>query len=90
MPTRSVTLTPAQDDFIEEMLRSGEYSDASETMRDALRALQQRRAEDALKLERLRRAIQVGLDELDRGEYSVVADEDLDAFLNGLAEAPET
>lgn len=90
MPTRSVTLTAAQDDFIEEMLRSGEYSDASETMRDALRALQQRRAEDALKLERLRRAVQIGLDDLDRGEYSVVADGDLDAFLDGLVKEPNT
>ncbi len=63
MPTRNVNLTPEQDAFIDEMLEKGEYSNASEVVRDAIRALQQRRAEDELKLERLRLAIQAGADD---------------------------
>lgn len=86
MPTRNISLTPEQDAFIDEMLEVGEYRNASEAVRDAIRALQQRRAEDALKLERLRLAIQVGVDALERGEYSEVSDEDLDAYLDSLAE----
>ena len=50
-----------------------------------LRALQQRRAEDSLKLGKLRVAIRQGIAALDRGEFSEVADEDLDAYLDGLA-----
>jgi antitoxin ParD1/3/4 len=85
MPTRNVSLTPEQDALIEEMVRSGEYGNASEAMRDAIRALQRRRAEDALKLENLRIAIQQGVAALERGEYTDVDDKDLDAFLDELA-----
>jgi antitoxin ParD1/3/4 len=85
MPTRNVSLTPEQDAFIDEMLTAGEYRNASEAMRDAIRALKQRRAEEALKLERLRLAIQEGVAALDRGDYTEVADEDLDDYLDELA-----
>jgi antitoxin ParD1/3/4 len=51
MPTRNISLTPEQDAFIDEMLKAGEYRNASEAVRDAIRALQQRRAMDALKFE---------------------------------------
>jgi antitoxin ParD1/3/4 len=85
MPTRNITLTPEQDAFIDEMLKAGEYRNASEAMRDAVRALQQRRAEEALKLEKLRVAIQQGVAALDRGDYTEVEDDDLDAYLDHLA-----
>jgi putative addiction module CopG family antidote len=61
VPTRNVSLTPEQDAFIDEMLKAGEYRNASEAMRDAIRALQQRRAEEALKLDRLRVSIEQGV-----------------------------
>jgi antitoxin ParD1/3/4 len=85
MPTRNISLTPQQDAFIDEMLTAGEYRNASEAMRDALRALQQRRTEEALRLEKLRLAIKQGLAALDRGEYAEVEDENLDAYLDELA-----
>jgi antitoxin ParD1/3/4 len=85
MPTRNVSLTPEQDAFIDEMLEAGEYRNASEAMRDAIRALQQRRAEEALRLDKLRVAIQQGVAALDRGDYTEVEDEDLDAYLDDLA-----
>jgi antitoxin ParD1/3/4 len=85
MPTRNVSLTPEQDAFIDEVLEKGEYRNASEAMRDAIRALQQRRAEEALKLDRLRLSIKQGVAALDRGDYTEVEDENLDAFLDDLA-----
>lgn len=85
MPTRNISLTPEQDAFIDDMLKAGEYCNASEAMRDALRALRQRRAEEALKLDKLRVAIQQGVAALDRGEFTEVEDEDLDAYLDDLA-----
>ena len=85
MPTRNISLTAEQDDFIDEVLKAGEYRNASEAMRDAIRALQQRRAEDALKLDRLRVSIKQGIAALDRGDYTEVEDADLDATLDDLA-----
>lgn len=85
MPTRNISLTREQDAFIDEMLKAGEYRNASEAMRDAIRALQQRRAQEALKLDKLRLAIQQGLAALDRGGYTEVEDEHLDAYLDDLA-----
>ena len=88
MPTRNVSLTPEQDAFLEEVLRTGEYEDASDAVRDAIRSLQQRRAEDALKLERLRLSIAAGAAALERGEFTEVEDAALDAYLDGLAAPP--
>jgi antitoxin ParD1/3/4 len=88
MPTRRISLTAEQDAFINALLEAGEYQNASEAIRDAIRALQQRRADDARKLEKLRRLIKQGIDAIDRGDYTDVNDEDLDAYLDSLAEAP--
>ncbi|MBZ0228580.1 MAG: type II toxin-antitoxin system ParD family antitoxin [Bauldia sp.] len=88
MPTRNIRLTPEQDAFIDEVLEKGEYQNASEAMRDAIRALQQRRALDALKLDRLRLSVQTGVAALERGDYSDIDDADLDDTLDELATAP--
>jgi len=89
MPTRNVSLTPEQDAFIDEVLEAGEYRNASEAIRDALRALQQRRAEDALRLDNLRLLIQQGVAALDRGEYSEIEEANLDAYLDELTPTRE-
>ena len=88
MPTRNISLTPEQDAFIEEVLKAGEYRNASEAMRDAIRTLQQQRAERALRLDRLRLSIEAGVAALDRGDYTEVDDESLDAYLDDLAAPP--
>lgn len=85
MPTRTISLTPEQDAFIGEVLKAGEYRNTSEAMRDAIRALQQRRAQDALKAAKLHLSIGAGVAALDRGDYSECEDENLDAFLDELA-----
>ena len=84
MPTRNVSLTQEQDEFVESVVRAGEYQNASEAIRDALRALQHRRREDALKLERLRLQIRAGIDDLENGDFSEIAESDLDAYIEGL------
>src|SRR5215211_8210253 len=81
MPTRNINLTREQDEFVESIVRAGEYQNASEAIRDALRALQQRRQEDALKLERLRMRIEAGIDDLERGEFVEIDDAELDEYL---------
>ena len=89
MPTRNINLTHEQDEFVESVVRAGEYQNASEAIRDALRALKQRRQEDALKLERLRLRIEAGIDDLERGEFVEVEDADLDEYFEGLNDAEE-
>jgi antitoxin ParD1/3/4 len=88
MPTRNISLTPEQDAFVEKVVKSGEYQNASEAVRDALRVLQQRRQEDALKLKALRMQIKAGVDDLERGDYVEVDEEGLDKFFEGLTAAP--
>ena len=56
-------------------------------MSDAIRALRQRRAMDALKLERLRRSVDTGLADLDRGDYEEVDDAELEAWLDRLVDS---
>jgi len=85
MPTRNISLTDEQDAFVEKVVEAGEYQNASEAVRDALRALQQRRREDALKLKALRIQIKAGVDALDRGDFVEVDDAELDEYLEGLA-----
>jgi antitoxin ParD1/3/4 len=81
-------LTPEQDAFVDKVVKTGEYQNASEAVRDALRALRQRRKEDALKLKALRNEIKVGVDALDKGDFAEVAETAVDAYLERLAIAP--
>jgi len=67
------------------VVRAGEYQNASEAVRDALRLLQQRRQVDALKRKALRAQIKAGVDALDRGDFVEIDDADLDSFLERLA-----
>ena len=87
MPTRNISLTREQDTFVDQVVKSGEYQNASEAIRDALRALQQRRKEDALKLKALRQHVKAGVDALERGDFVEVDDADLEDFLEHLTVA---
>jgi antitoxin ParD1/3/4 len=84
MPTRNISLTQEQDAFVEKVVEAGEYQNASEAIRDALRALQQRRKEDSLKLKALRAQIKAGSDALKHGDFTEVDDADLEGYLERL------
>ena len=88
MPTRNISLTAEQDAFVESLVKTGEYQNASEAVRDALRVLQRRRREDALRLRALRIHIKAGVDALERGDFIELDDGDLDGYLEALATAP--
>lgn len=87
MPTRNVVITDRQAAFIEELVSSGEYQNASEVLREGLRLVEERRAEYAAKLEALRAAVQVGIDSIERGEGILFeSPEALGAYLDTVAE----
>ena len=84
MPTRNISLTAEQDAFVQEVVEAGEYQNASEAVRDALRVLQQRRKEHSIRLKILRAQIKAGVDALERGDFVEVDDADLEGFLERL------
>ena len=85
MPTRNISLTAEQDEFVAKVVESGEYQNASEAIRDALRALQQRRREDALKLKVLRGQVRAGTAALDAGDFDELAVDEIGPYLGTLA-----
>jgi antitoxin ParD1/3/4 len=87
MPTRNVVLTKHQEKLIETLVESGRYQNASEVLRDGLRLVEQREAEESAKLTVLREAARVGFAALDRGAFKEFENiEDLQSYLNGLSE----
>ncbi|WP_024510897.1 type II toxin-antitoxin system ParD family antitoxin [Bradyrhizobium sp. ARR65] len=87
MPTRNVVLTERQEELLESLVKSGRYQNASEVLRDGLRLVEQREAEDAGKLKALRAAARVGIGALDQGEFKEFDNiEELQAYLNDLSE----
>jgi antitoxin ParD1/3/4 len=87
MPTRNISLTPEQDAFVEKVVEAGDYQNASEAVRDALRVLQHRRKEDSLRLKALRAQIKAGTDALEGGDFAEIDDADLEAFFERLTTA---
>jgi len=85
MPTRNISLTREQDEFVEDLIRTGEYQNASEAVRDAIRTLRQRRQEDALRLKALKVRIEAGVAALERGDFIELDDAQLDSYLDELA-----
>lgn len=87
MPTRNVVLTERQQNLIEALVRSGRYQNASEVLRDGLRLIERREAEDATKLAALRQAATAGVGALERGAYKEFSDpQALAAYLNEVTD----
>ena len=70
MPTRNVVLTNHQAAFVEQLVSTGRYQNASEVLREGLRMVEQREAEDASRLAALRTAVKVGIADFEQGRYS--------------------
>jgi antitoxin ParD1/3/4 len=69
MPTRNVVLTDHQASLVEHLVTSGRYQNASEVLREGLRLVEQREAEDAYRLEALRAAVKVGSADIVAGRF---------------------
>jgi antitoxin ParD1/3/4 len=77
MPTRNVVLTDHQTSLVEQLVASGRYQNASEVLREGLRLVEQREAEDAYRLEALRSAVQVGIDDIATGKFKTFENKEL-------------
>jgi antitoxin ParD1/3/4 len=72
MPTRNVNLTDHYNRFIDDSIAEGRFTNASEAVRAGLYLLECQRAEDRARIEWLRGAAQVGIDAIERGEYTTL------------------
>jgi antitoxin ParD1/3/4 len=69
VPTRNVVLTEQQAAMIERLVHSGRYQNASDVMRDGLRLVRQREAEDKARIAALRQVASAGVDDFAAGRY---------------------
>jgi antitoxin ParD1/3/4 len=69
-------LTDRQAVMLEQLVQSGRYQNASEVLREGLRLVQQRDAEDEARLLALRDAAAVGVADFAAGRYRSFADAD--------------
>jgi antitoxin ParD1/3/4 len=61
----NVSLTPELERLVNDEIRDGNYKSANEVVSEGLRLVRLRRQ----KLAALRREIQIGIDQIERGEY---------------------
>lgn len=78
MATRNVVLTDHLEKVVNDLVISGRYQNASEVLRDGLRLLERREAEEAAKLEALKHATSIGIMDLEQGRFVQVTGDDLD------------
>ena len=87
MATRNLVLTERQDKMIDELVQTGEYQNASEVMREALRLLEERRTRRKAELRVLREAARVGIADIEAGRSKRFANfDELDAYLEKIGE----
>ena len=69
MPTRNIVLTERQSELVERLVASGRYQNASEVLREGLRLIENRDAEEKIRLKTLREAARIGVADLEAGRY---------------------
>lgn len=78
MTTRNVRLTGHQSHLVDALVERGRYQNASEVMREGLRLLEEREAEEAATLSWFNEQIAVGVKQAQRDEFVGDIDEVLD------------
>lgn len=74
MATRNVVLTDRQQKLIDTLVEAGRYQNASEVLREGLRLIERREAEDAAKLAALKEAAKLGIASLQHDQARSFSD----------------
>jgi antitoxin ParD1/3/4 len=64
----NVSLTEELEELVQEKVRSGLYSSASEVIRQALRLLKEQDQVRQMRLEELRKEVAIGIEQIERGQ----------------------
>ena len=67
MPTKNVVLTDYQAQYVNSLVASGRYQNVSEVLRDGLRLVERRDADERARLEALREAARIGITDMTAG-----------------------
>lgn len=84
MPTRNVVLSEHQQNFVENLVQSGRYQNASEVLREGLRLVERREQQEAAQLKVLQEAARTGWADIAAGRYTDVTDDRLEDFIGQL------
>ena len=76
MPTRNVVLTDHQEALVGNLVQSGRYQNASEVLREGLRLVEQREAENTARLDALRQAVDSGIRDITEGRFNPLSTRD--------------
>ncbi len=76
-----ISMTPQLEKFVNRKVASGEFGSVSDVIHEALRLMDEVEKDRELELEELRREIQIGIDEADRGDLL-----DVDGAMHELIE----
>lgn len=68
MPSKNVDLTDHLSEFVDLLVASGKYKDASEVLREGLRLLEQKNTEQAHQLSVLQKLANQGFEQIDQGQ----------------------
>ena len=80
----NISLTPELERLVQEKVASGLYNSASEVIRESLRLLHERDRIREIRLEELRKEIQKGVSQLERGEYEVYETDELKTLVSEI------
>ena len=86
MPTRNVVLSEHQHEFVDILVQSGRYQNASEVLREGLRLIERRERLEASKLKALQEAARMGWADVAAGRYTDVSDDRLEDFIGHLGQ----
>lgn len=86
MPTRNVVLTEHQHKFVDSLVETGRYQNASEVLREGLRLIEQRERLELVQLAALREAAAKGWADIDAGRYMDVSDDQLEDAIGQLGQ----
>ena len=62
--------------LVERLVSSGRYQNASEVLRDGIRLLERREAEEQARLQALRQAVQVGIADIEAERFTLLESSD--------------
>jgi len=85
MPTANVNLSEQQAKLIKQAIKGGRFQNSSEVVRAGLHLLFREEEIHRIRVERLRRMVDEGFADFDRGDYITVTDGNIDKFLDSAS-----